>query len=156
MNFLDLTAVERKKLRATKIRVREIHLHPVENLESILQVSKIRAMELFALSEFQSIPSIGIRFAYDLISMGYYSLEDLKNEDGAELTDRFELQRGAWIDPCVEDQFRLVVHCAMDPSSRKNWWDFTAERKRFRAVSGYPADRPQKPWFELPQYSRQR
>jgi hypothetical protein len=88
--------------------------------------------------------------------MGYYSLEHLKGEDGAKLTDRFELQTGAWIDPCVEDQFRLVVHYALDPNSRKNWWDFTAERKRFRAASGYPADRPGKPWFELPQYSRQR
>lgn len=156
VNFLDLTAVERKQLRAAKIRVKEIHHHPVTDLQSILKVSKIRAMELFALSEFQSIPSIGIRFAYDLISMGYYSLEHLKGEDGAELTDRFELQRGAWIDPCVEDQFRLVVHYALYPSSRKNWWDFTAERKRFRAASGYPADRPGKPWFELPQYSRQR
>lgn len=148
-NFLELNPVERKRLRTAKIRVKEIHHHTVSDLQSILQVPKIRAMELFALSEFQSIPSIGIRFAYDLISMGYYSLEHLKNEDAAKLTDQFELQTGAWVDPCVEDQFRLVVHYAMDTTSRKNWWDFTAERKRFRAEKGYPAGRPEKAWFEL-------
>lgn len=154
-NFLELNPVERRQLRAAKIRVNEIHHHSLTDLQSILRVPKIRAMELFALSEFQSIPSIGIRFAYDLISMGYYSLEQLKNEDPAKLTDRFELQTGAWVDPCVEDQFRLVVHYAQDPSSRKNWWDFTAERKRFRAANGYPAGRPEKAWFELAQYSRE-
>lgn len=156
VNFLELNPLERKRLRAAKIRVKEIHYHPVNDLQTILEISKIRAMELFALSEFQSIPSIGIRFAYDLISMGYYSLDDLKGEDGAKLTDRFERQTCAWVDPCVEDQFRLVVHRAQDPNTSKKWWDFTAERKRFRAANGYPADRPEKPWFELPQYSAQR
>ncbi|MDP4265606.1 MAG: helix-hairpin-helix domain-containing protein [Bacteroidota bacterium] len=151
-NHLDITAGERKKLRAANIRIREIHRHTVKELQSVLQVSKIRAMELFALSEFQSLPSIGIRFAYDLISMGYYSLKQLKGKDGAKLTDQLEIQTGAWIDPCVEDQFRLVVHYAQHPESHKNWWDFTTERKAFRGKNGYPASRPKKPWFELPQY----
>src|SRR5882724_4108010 len=96
-NYLDITAGERKKLRAGRIRVKEIHLHTMSELQSVLQVSKIRAMELFALSEFQSLPSIGIRFAYDLVSMGYYSLKQLKRKDGAKLTDQFEIQTGAWI-----------------------------------------------------------
>jgi AraC-like DNA-binding protein len=153
-NHLDITSAERKKLRAAGIRTKEIHLLSVDELQSALQISKIRAMELSALSEFQSLPSIGIRFAHDLISMGYYSLRQLKGKDGARLTDQFEVQTGAWIDPCVEDQFRLVVHYAKNPDSHKNWWDFTAERKAFRAKKGYPPSRPAKPWFELPQYQR--
>ncbi len=56
-------------------------------------------MELRALSEFQSIPSIGIRFAHDLISLGLYSLADVKGKDPAKLLDRFEQQLGVWIDP---------------------------------------------------------
>lgn len=151
-NHLDITAGERKKLRAANIRIKEIHRCSVNELQSVLQVSKIRAMELFALSEFQSLPSIGIRFAHDLISMGYYSLNQLKGRDGAKLTDQFEIQTGAWVDPCVEDQFRLVVHYAQHPDSHKNWWDFTTERKAFRIKNGYPDTRPKKPWFELPQY----
>ena len=153
-NYLVINAGERKKLRAANIRVKEIHLHTLTRLQSVLEVPKIRAMELFALSEFQSLPSIGVRFAHDLISLGYYSLKQLKGKNGAKLTDQFEVQTGAWIDPCVEDQFRLVVHYADHPESHKNWWDFTTERKSFRETNGYPRTRPTKPWHELPQYQR--
>jgi hypothetical protein len=149
---LDVTIAERKKLRAARIKLNELHNYTTNELQSLLQISKIRAMELFALSEFQSLPSIGIRFAHDLISMGYYSLKQLKGKNGAALTDKFELQTGAWADPCLEDQFRLVVHYAHDRDSHKNWWDFTPDRKAFREKKGYPANRPKKPWFELEHY----
>lgn len=152
LNPLAVTPAEVKKLRALKIKKSELHLHRIEVLQKLLDTSKIRAMELFALSEFQSLPSIGIRFAHDLIWMGYYSLHDLKNEDGAKLTDQYELEKGVWIDPCVEDQFRLVIHFANHPTSKLNWWDFTPERKAFREKNGYPATRPKRPWFELPQF----
>ncbi len=152
LNLLEVTAAEKKGLRTHKIKAKEIHHHTVASLQLLLNVSKIRAMELYALSEFQSLPSIGIRFAQDLISMGYYSLKDLKKKDGAKLTDQFEIQSGAWIDSCVEDQFRLVVHYANQPDSKLNWWDFTKERKAFREKYGYPTSRPKQPWFELPQY----
>ncbi|MFN8333958.1 MAG: helix-hairpin-helix domain-containing protein [Cyclobacteriaceae bacterium] len=152
INHLDFTPTERKKLRAVKIKLKEVHHHSVAELQALLDVSKIRAMELSALSEFQSLPQIGIRFAHDLISMGYYSLKELKGKDPAKLLDRFEQQLGAWIDPCLEDQFRLVVHYAQNPREQKNWWDFTPERKAFREKFGYPKSRPTAPWFNLPQY----
>lgn len=149
---LDVSASEKKKLRALSIKVKEMHHHPVPELQRLMGVSKIRAMELYALSEFQSLPSIGIRFAHDMISMGYYSLRDVKGKDGAKLTDQFERHLGAWADPCQEDQFRLIVHYAQHPTVHRNWWDFTAERKAFREKHGYPANRPTQPWFELPRY----
>lgn len=152
LNPLEPTPVELKKLRALKIKKSEMHLHKVEVLQNLLDTSKIRAMELFALSEFQSIPSVGIRFAHDLIGMGYYSLKDLKRKDGAKLTDEYELQKGVWVDPCVEDQFRLVVHVANQPNSKLNWWNFTPERKAFREKNGYPSTRPKKPWYEASEY----
>lgn len=105
-------------------------------------------MELHALVEFQLIPSIGVRFANDLISMGYYSLEELKEKDGASLLDEFELTRGYWIDPCVEDQFRLVVDFAKNGISKRYWWEYSDERKAFRTKYGYPANRPLKAWHE--------
>ncbi|RYY60687.1 MAG: helix-turn-helix domain-containing protein [Chitinophagaceae bacterium] len=156
LNPLDVTPAEIKKLRALKIKKSEMHLHRAAVLQKLLDTSKIRAMELFALSEFQSLPSIGIRFAHDLIGMGYYSLRDLKKKDGAKLTDQYELQKGVWTDPCVEDQFRLVVHFANHPDSKLNWWNFTPERKAFREKYGYPSTRPQKPWFESPQYQTEK
>lgn len=152
LNPLEVTPAEVKKLRALKIKKSEMHLYRIEVLQKLLDTSKIRAMELFALSEFQNLPSIGIRFAHDLIWMGYYSLHDLKGKDGAKLTDQFELEKGVWIDPCVEDQFRLVIHFANHPTSKLNWWNFTSERKAFREKNGYPSTRPKKPWFELAQY----
>jgi AraC-like DNA-binding protein len=152
LNPLEVTPAELKKLRALKIKKSEIHLHKIDVLQKLLGTSKIRAMELFALSEFQSLPSIGIRFAHDLIGMGYYSLHDLKRKDGARLTDQYEWQKGVWVDPCVEDQFRLVVHFANHPNSKLNWWNFSPERKAFREKNGYPSTRPKKPWFESPHY----
>lgn len=152
INHLDFTPAERKKLRAANIKLKEVHHHSVSEIQKLLDTPKIRAMELYALSEFQSLPQIGIRFAHDLISMGYYALKELKGKDPAKLLDRFEQQLGAWIDPCLEDQFRLVVHYATHPGQPKNWWDFTPERKAFREKNGYPKSRPKAPWFNLPQY----
>lgn len=152
LNPLEVTPAEVKKLRVLKIKKSEMHLHKIRVLQKLMDISEVRAMELFALSEFQSLPSIGIRFAHDLIGMGYYSLHELKKKDGAKLTDQYELQKGVWVDPCVEDQFRLVVHFANHPDSKLNWWNFTPERKAFREKNGYPSTRPKKPWFEAPQY----
>jgi AraC-like DNA-binding protein len=109
-------------------------------------------MEIKALAEFQSVPSIGPRFAHDLISLGYYSLNDLKKKDPTRLYSQLERNIGAWIDPCVEDQFRLVVHYSNHRNTNKNWWDFTEERKSFREKNGYANNRPKKAWYELDQY----
>lgn len=145
-NSLEASISEKKILRAGKIRLKEIHHVSLEDLQKLLNTSRIRAMELRALSEFQSIPSIGVRFAHDLISLGLYSLADVKGKDPARLLDRLEQQLGVWVDPCVEDQFRLVVHYANHPGSPANWWDFTNERKAYRQQYGYPPSRPKKAW----------
>jgi len=153
-NSLEASISEKKILRASKIKLKEIHHLSLEELQKLLNTSRIRAMELRALSEFQSIPSIGIRFAHDLISLGLYSLADVKGKDPAKLLDRFEQQLGVWIDPCVEDQFRLVVHYANHPGKPANWWDFTNERKAFRQQYGYPPGRPKKAWHESDQHKK--
>ncbi len=151
-NRLDILSSEKRKLRANKVKLSEIHHHSVESLRTILGISKIRAMELTAISEFQTIPSIGVRFALDLISLGFYSIQEIKGKDPAKLVDRLERQLDAWIDPCVEDQMRLCIHYAEHFDSRMNWWDFTKERKAFRQQYGYPASRPKTPWHQLEKY----
>lgn len=151
---LDLMPSERKFLRLNKIRIRDLTNYQVDELQLLLNVSAMRAMEIRALVEFQTIPSIGIKFARDLISLGYYSLDDLKDKDGAKLMDELELSTGIWIDPCVEDQCRLVVHFANERDYTLNWWNFTAERKRHRLEHGYPDDRPRKAWFDLEKYHK--
>lgn len=146
---LPLTQAEKQRLKHNKIKLRDIADYAVDELVVLLGVSFERAREIYALVEFQSVPSVGIRFAEDLVSLGYNSIDELKGKDGALLTNEFELQKGYWIDPCVEDQFRLVVYFANTKDSSKNWWDFTEERKKYRLEYGYPASRPTKAWHEI-------
>jgi hypothetical protein len=145
---LNLTDAEKQKLKENKVRVAGILNFAVDELEVMLDVPFERAREIHALVEFQTIPSIGIRFAEDLIFLGYYSINELKGKDGSILTQEYEQKKGYWIDPCVEDQFRLVVYYANTNDKIKKWWNFTEERKRYRTEHGYPANRPQKAWHE--------
>jgi hypothetical protein len=145
---LPLTDVERANLRKNKIKIVNILDFAVDELEVLLEATAERAKEIYALAKFQTIPSIGIKFAEDLVFLGYYSFNELKNKDGAKLIDEYEQKKGFWTDPCVEDQLRLIIHFANTNDTKKMWWDFTEERKKFRIKNGYPANRPQKAWHE--------
>lgn len=145
---LDLSVAERSGLRKNKIKKSAILDYAPDELELLLNISEARAREIYALTDFQQIPTIGIEFAKDLVFLGYYSIDDLKGKDGAELTDQFEKKKGYKTDPCVEDQFRLVVDFAEKRDYSKKWWDFTNDRKKFRAEFGYPNDRPDTHWTE--------
>lgn len=145
---LTLTDAEKQKLRANKLKIAEILSFATDELVVLLDVPFERAKEIQALAEFQTIPSIGIKFAEDLIFLGRYSISELKETSGAALLDEYELKKGYWIDPCVEDQFRLVVYYANTHDAGKNWWDFTEERKTYRMKHGYPANRPKAAWQE--------
>lgn len=146
---LDLSDEERRSLRKNKIKKSQLLEYSPEELSIKLKVSKRRARELYALADFQRIPSIGIEFAKDLIFLGYHSVNDLRGRKGAELLDLYETKKGYKTDPCVEDQFRLAVDFAESTDYSKRWWDFTKERKQYRIEHGYPEDRPVKNWTEV-------
>lgn len=152
---LPLTEAEKASLRKHKIKLANILDFGADELEVLLNAPTERVKEIHALAAFQTVPSIGIKFAEDLVFMGYYSLDELKGKDGAALTDEFERKKGYWIDPCVEDQFRLVVHFANTNDATKMWWDFTEARKNYRTTYGYPASRPPLAWHETAGYQRQ-
>jgi hypothetical protein len=151
---LPLTDIEKANLRKHKIKIANILDFATDELEVFLNATADRAKEIYALAEFQTVPTIGIKFAEDLVFLGYYSLKELKQKDGAKLTDEYELKKGYWTDPCVEDQFRLVVDFANKKDTNKTWWDFTEERKLFRKVNGYPKTRPQIAWFDTLGFER--
>ncbi len=146
---MELSDSERKSMRAHKVKKSEILNYASDELELLLGVSESRAKEIHALADFQQIPSVGIQFAKDLVFLGYYSIEDLKGKNGAELTNNYEKKKGFRTDPCVEDQFRLAVDFALNRNYARNWWDFTSERKKYRSEYGYPLDRPKLNWTEI-------
>lgn len=151
---LPLTDIEKANLRKHKIKIADILSFAIDELEVLLNATTQRAKEIHALAEFQTVPSVGIKFAEDLVFLGYYSLAELQQKDGAALTDEFELKKGYQTDPCVEDQFRLVVHFANTNDRTKTWWHFTEERKKYRTENGYPKSRPQQAWFEITGYKQ--
>lgn len=146
---LPLTTNEKKNLRKNKSKIADIPNFSINELGTILEVPPHRAKEIHALAIFQQIPSIGIKFAEDLVFMGYFSLMELVNKDGAKLVEEYEELKGYWIDSCVEDQFRLAVHYAKTKDESKKWWDFTKIRKTYRLEHGYPKDRPTTAWHEV-------
>ena len=145
---LDLTPSEKQQLKQKRVKINRLAAYAPDELSALLNKGKQRASEVAALIAFQSIPSVGPKFAHDLISLGYYSIDDLIDKDGPALFDELERKQGFWTDPCVEDQFWLVVYYAKHRGSNKNWWDFTADRKAYRTKHGYPHDRPVTAWHE--------
>ena len=146
---LPLQAEERARLRANKIKLKDIVRMNVSELAEYLQCSDKRARKLIGLAQFQTIPSIGPVVAQGLVDLEYYALQEVIGETGANLTDRLEALRGYWMDPCVEDCLRCVVHHANYPESDRSWWHFTAERKQYREQFGYPASRPTLAWHQV-------
>jgi len=147
--MLPLTDLEKASLKRSKVKFSEVLNYAPDELEILLNATPERAREIHALAEFQTIPSIGIKFAEDLVFMGYYSIDELKNKDGAQLTDEYELKKGFRVDSCVEDQFRLAVYFAQTKDATKTWWNFTSERKKYRLENGYPVSRPEKLWYDV-------
>jgi hypothetical protein len=145
---LNLSESEKRSLKKNGLNQNRLKEFAPDELAVLLNTGANRAKEVAALIAFQSIPSIGPKFARDLISMGLYSIDDLANKDGAALFDELERKQGFWTDPCVEDQFWLVADYARNGNMNKNWWDFTNARKASRAKNGYPADRPVTAWAE--------
>ncbi|MFI8577948.1 helix-hairpin-helix domain-containing protein [Rossellomorea aquimaris] len=146
---LPLTDEERASLRKEKIRLGDLFEWSPDVLSEKLNISLDRARYLVGMSIFQRIPSIGPNMAHNVVEdLGFYSYEAIKNEKGEDLIIELEKKYGVWMDPCVEDSLRCVVHHANHPSSTKNWWDFTTQRKHYRQTHGYPSDRPTKGWDE--------
>jgi hypothetical protein len=149
-----LTGAEKQSLKTKKVSQKMLTDYAPDEIAALLDASPQRAKELQALAAFQSIPSLGINFVEELISQGYYTLDQLKGKSAVQLFDAFERHCGTWADPCVEDSYRLLVHYIENRDGTKRWWHFTAERKAYREQYGFPADRPTKPWYQSGQYPK--
>ena len=63
---LTLSDSEKGELRRQKIKISEILIFAVDELEIILDTNTERATNIYALAEFQTVPSIGLKFAENL------------------------------------------------------------------------------------------
>lgn len=135
---LPLTKSEASTLRKHNIKQADLASVEPADLAAMLDVPLQRAKQLHGLAAFQQLNSIGHKFAQDLVAMGYTSLQSLADKTGADLLDEHERTVGYQTDPCVEDQCRLVVYVAQTGDNSRSWFDFTKERKAFRAQHGYP------------------
>lgn len=121
----DLLKEERELLRKNKNKLSQIK---ILNPDELCQIGfeKDRAKELIALSLFQSIPSVGPGLANNVVNdLGYDHFEEIRGRKEEDLILELEKKYGVWMDPCVEDGLRCVVHHANYPDSDKNWLDFT-------------------------------
>jgi hypothetical protein len=116
---LELTTTEKHLLKENKIAKNNLTDLAVDEIIAVLQPQVQRARQIQALFDFQSIPSVGIRFAHDLMVLGYYRLSDIKERTGPDLLNEYEHKIGYKVDPCVEDQFWLVVDHANNPDSKR-------------------------------------
>jgi hypothetical protein len=69
-----LTLAEKQILKTKKVSQKVLQDYAPDEIASLLEASPQRARELNALTQFQSIPSLGINFAEELICQGYYTL----------------------------------------------------------------------------------
>jgi hypothetical protein len=152
----ELSAAEKQALKDRKISQKQLQDYAPDEIAAVLNASAQRAREVAALAEFQSIPSLGIGFAKELMAQGYYSLQQLAGKTAVELFDAFEKHCGCWADPCVEDSYRLLVHYIEHRDDNKRWWNFTTERKAYRQKFGFPADRPVIAWYGTGQFPKMR
>ncbi|WBL13140.1 helix-hairpin-helix domain-containing protein [Sutcliffiella sp. NC1] len=146
---LPLSVDDKKKLRKAKVNLGQLHTLSISQLMEILDIPMVSAQQVKALAQFQQLPSIGYELADKLVNqLHIYSLEEIRQKEGAQLFDELEQALGVWTDSCVEDQIRCVIHHANHPGSEKQWFAFTEERKLYREMNGYPKDRPTTAWYE--------
>jgi len=80
-----LTIAEKQLLKNKKVSQHALQDYAPDEIADLLSAPPQRARELQALAEFQSIPSLGINFAEELISQGYYTLVQFKGKSAVEL-----------------------------------------------------------------------
>jgi len=146
---LPLTQNEKTKLRKSKVKISKVHTFSVDKLVQMMDISVEKARIIKGLAEFQNVPSIGYKLAEKLVyKLNIYSLNEIKDKNGADLFDELEQRLNVWTDSCVEDQIRCVINYANDSNSSLQWFDFTNERKNYREKVGYPETRPKTAWYE--------
>lgn len=88
---------------------------------------KCEIAESLILREFRKIPGVGKSIAQDILSLGYRSVQELRDQDPEEMYQRLCKYQGTHIDRCMLYVFRCAVYFASneehDPELLK-WWNW--------------------------------
>jgi len=80
-----------------------------------------------ALKRLQEIPGVGPRLAEELLSLGYTSVPELKDEDPEAMYERLMELHGKHVDRCVLYVFRGAVYYASNSThnpEKLKWWSW--------------------------------
>ena len=122
----ELLAIRKAGLRLNRLS----QMRPIE-LGKLTNIPAPRCEQLVALSQFQTLDSVGPSIAEDLWFLGYRGIDELKDANPAEMYRKLISMRGKPIDPCVEDVFRCAVAQATYPDlpdSVRQWWKWKEQR----------------------------
>ena len=78
----NLLQAERNSLRSHDFKISQLLDLILDELTVALRSTDVRTKKLNALASFQTIRSMGIRFAEDLLFLGYYFIAKLKEKGG--------------------------------------------------------------------------
>ena len=86
--------------------------------------------------QLKDLAGVGPAIIADLRVLGIHSVAELSLQDGKELYDRLCQRTGKQQDICCLDVFHCAIAQARDPvlpAEQKNWWYWSALRKRQQA-----------------------
>jgi nucleotidyltransferase/DNA polymerase involved in DNA repair len=87
--------------------------------------------------QLKDLAGVGSATLSDLCILGIHSVAELSLQDGGELYARLCQRTGKQQDICCLDVFHCAVAQARDPhlpAEQKNWWYWSALRKRQQSV----------------------
>ena len=89
----------------------------------------MKARTVKQVKKFTDIPNVGPRIARDFITIGITEPKGLAGKDPYVLYKKLCTKTKVRHDPCVLDTFMAVTDF-MNGGMAKDWWKFTAERKK--------------------------
>ncbi len=128
---LPLTADERALIRKATLKLTRLSDVTPDELAQRTGMALQRCEYLIALSQFQSLESVGAAVAEDLWKLGFRSNADLKDANPSEMYERLQQMNGKTIDPCVEDIFRCAIAQVSFPdlpAPLRQWWMWVDHR----------------------------
>ncbi len=128
---LALSNNERQLLRQAKIKRVGLAELTADHLIDI-GFDKKRAAYIIALSQFQTLASVGLASANDFWAIGLRSLNDLKQADPFTMYEQLRKKTAkGQLDRCVEDVCRCAVaqvKCLNLSEEKKQWWYWFSQR----------------------------